>query len=147
MPAFVGPQNIDIGEGKIHIDSEDLPHLIQALSRILAFLASLALMGFGGWVLYLMRDTASATRAVVAVIGVVLAMTGAILLITSLVPNVPVIGAVFKGVVSVVKSILGPFLVTRDDTPIDPKKHAKRRKKVHPATKSVTTKVTVPAES
>jgi hypothetical protein len=132
------PENIDIGPGGVHVDSEDLPNLIQALSKFLAFLASVGLLAIAALALWKLEDTSGAMKVAVLALGLVLGLTGVLLVIALLLPNAPVTRTVFNGVIGITKAILTPFLKTSDKTPVDPKKHRNSKTKpVSPKAKVV----------
>jgi hypothetical protein len=123
-------QDLDLSGGGLHIDSRDFPSVINALSKLLAAIMGIGLLVFGIVLATVMRAATNNLQIAVLALGIVLALTGAILVIALLIPNTAVTKAVLSGIAQIVGRVLVPFVTNKDTgKPVDQAKHdrAKRR--------------------
>jgi hypothetical protein len=107
--------DIDIRRGRLHIDSKDLPKVIAALTKFVVALLGFGLLVLGGVIVAFIRNPDQWYEGLALVVGIVLCVTGVIMAMALLIPNAPVIKAVFKGVADIVKHIVSPFVEPKDE--------------------------------
>jgi len=90
----------------IRIDTPDLVAVLDFLTKVLVAVLAVALLALGGVLIWFMHGASSSGRLAILALGIAFAGSGAVLAIALMLPNVPVVRAVFSGLTALIGAVL-----------------------------------------